>query len=60
MIQEHGRIDTAEMYRVFNMGIGFVVIIAADDTGKALKALPELVVIGETIAWDGSGARVLF
>ena len=59
MIQEIGQIDNTEMYRVFNMGIGYVVIIDAADAGKALKALPEAVVIGETIPWDGSHARVL-
>ncbi len=59
MIQEIGQIDNTEMYRVFNMGIGYVVIIDAADTGKALKTLPEAVVIGETIPWDGSHARVL-
>ena len=60
MIQERGHIDDTEMYRVFNMGIGFVIIMDSADVDKALLALPELVVVGETIPWDGSGARVLF
>jgi phosphoribosylformylglycinamidine cyclo-ligase len=30
LIQRCGNVDTAEMYRVFNMGIGFCVIVPAD------------------------------
>ena len=40
-IYEHiaagGKIDRTEMYQVFNMGIGMIVIVAAADCEKALK-----------------------
>jgi phosphoribosylformylglycinamidine cyclo-ligase len=31
LIKTHGDVDDAEMYRVFNMGVGFVVIVDAKD-----------------------------
>lgn len=38
-IQNQGKVETDEMYRVFNMGIGFVVIIAKRDLEKATNIL---------------------
>ena len=38
-IQNQGKVDTEEMYRVFNMGIGFVVILAKKDLKKATNIL---------------------
>ena len=38
-IQNQGKVDRDEMYRVFNMGIGFVVIIAKKDLKKATNIL---------------------
>ena len=38
-IQNQGKVDTDEMYRVFNMGIGFVVIIPKKDLKKATNVL---------------------
>ncbi|MDD5678689.1 MAG: phosphoribosylformylglycinamidine cyclo-ligase [Kiritimatiellae bacterium] len=38
-IQERGRVAREEMYRVFNMGIGMVIIVRAADQGKALAVL---------------------
>jgi phosphoribosylformylglycinamidine cyclo-ligase len=49
LIQKQGNVDREEMYHVFNMGIGMVVICAADSVGKITKALPEASVIGEII-----------
>jgi phosphoribosylformylglycinamidine cyclo-ligase len=42
-MQERGRVPQAEMYQVFNMGIGMAVIVAPDDAAKfsrTLKAKP--------------------
>ncbi len=36
-IGEQGRVDTEEMYRVFNMGIGFVIAVRSKDVEAALK-----------------------
>ncbi len=39
-LQARGAVDPAEMYRVFNMGIGLVLIVAADRVVEAQAALP--------------------
>jgi len=46
-LQEHGKVADAEMHRVFNCGIGMVVIVAAAD---AERAMAHLKAAGET-AW---------
>ena len=38
-IQNRGKVDRDEMYRVFNMGIGFVVIVAKRDLKRAVGIL---------------------
>ena len=38
-IQNQGRVDRDEMYRVFNMGIGYVLIIPKKDLARAEKIL---------------------
>jgi len=58
LIQREGQVDEEEMYRAYNMGIGLVLVIAADEVDRAIAALPELVVIGETTPYDGTGPRV--
>lgn len=39
LIQKHGKVNNEEMYRVFNMGIGYVVIVPADEQDRAMKIL---------------------
>ena len=39
-------IALAEAYRVFNMGIGMVLVVAAEDAAPILDLLPEAIVIG--------------
>ena len=41
LIQQKGNIDRYEMYRVFNMGIGMVVIADKGDAVKIRKSIPE-------------------
>jgi len=55
LIQEAGKVDDAEMFRVFNMGIGFAVVVAKDSADSALRALhsagaPDARVIGSVKA----------
>jgi len=38
-LQQRGNIDNAEMHRVFNCGIGMVVVVAADDADRAQRLL---------------------
>ncbi len=49
LIQQRGNVDRDEMYRVFNMGIGMVVICSPDDAELVTKALPEAKVVGEVV-----------
>jgi phosphoribosylformylglycinamidine cyclo-ligase len=39
VLQEAGRVETAEMFRAFNMGVGMVVVVRRDDADAALAAL---------------------
>jgi len=41
LIQEHGKLETLEMFHTFNMGIGFVIAVAKDDAERALEVLKE-------------------
>jgi phosphoribosylformylglycinamidine cyclo-ligase len=49
-LQHEGRVDHDEMYRVFNMGIGYILIVRAKDAPRAMKVLTaskaEPVIIG--------------
>jgi len=38
-LQNQGRVDRDEMYRVFNMGIGFVMMVRKADAARALEIL---------------------
>jgi len=46
-IQQQGHVADAELFRVFNCGIGLTAVVAAADAGRALKLLKDA---GET-AW---------
>ena len=58
LLKKKGGIETAEMYRVFNMGIGMAVICAPEDVKKLIKTLPGATVIGEVVKEQGA-ARVI-
>ncbi len=47
LVQQRGNVAQDEMYRVFNMGIGMVVICSPDNASHIIRALPEARVIGE-------------
>ena len=57
LIQDKGLVAEAEMFRVFNMGVGFVLIVApeaADDVTARLTAAGETVSrLGETASGEG-------
>jgi len=59
LIQQRGNIDLPEMYRVFNMGIGMVVICSPDNTGQLTKTLPEARIIGEVIEQKGEDRVII-
>lgn len=54
-IKELGNIDTEEMYRAFNMGIGMVFIVdqkSSDTISKALSKMTTVYEIGEVVEGD--------
>ncbi len=56
LIQKYGKLETLEMFHTFNMGIGFVIAVNADDAKRALTVLEEAgeapVVIGSVEKGD--------
>jgi len=49
IVQGKGGIEEAEMYRVFNMGIGMTIVCSAHQVAKIVSVLPQAKVIGEII-----------
>jgi len=58
LIRERGGISQPEMYRVFNMGIGMVVVSSPNNVSQVAQSLPEAKVIGEVVKQKGE-ARVV-
>ena len=58
LIQQRGNIDQSEMYRVFNMGIGMVVVCSPRDVDQLTQSLPQSKIIGEVVEQKGE-ARVV-
>jgi phosphoribosylaminoimidazole synthetase len=55
LIQAWGDVSVEEMHRVFNMGIGMVVIVAPDHVASVQAALPEpTYALGELVDGDGT------
>lgn len=52
-IQQTGGIETDEMYRVFNMGIGMIVAVAPADAEGLRAAVPGALAIGEVVTGEG-------
>ena len=59
LIRQKGNVDRDEMYRVFNMGIGMVVICSPEDVSVVTDTLPEIKVIGEVVKQKGDKRAVI-
>ncbi len=59
LIQQRGNIDRGEMFHVFNMGIGMVVICSKENTKQLMGQLPEAKVIGEVVKQVGETTVVI-
>lgn len=61
VLQEAGSVESAEMYRTFNMGVGMVVICAPSDAKAVLSAASAAGVAGWILGTlrSGSGAVIL-
>ena len=53
-----GNVAIEEMYRVFNMGLGMVIICDSKDVGSVLATVPESLVVGEVISESDQSRRV--
>jgi phosphoribosylformylglycinamidine cyclo-ligase len=58
VIMEKGNVPLDEMYHVFNMGIGMVLIVSPSNVSHIKEALSEAIVIGESVKQPGN-ARVI-
>jgi phosphoribosylformylglycinamidine cyclo-ligase len=56
-IQKEGEIEKREMFRVFNMGIGMVLMVRRSEAEEILKGLGEGMVIGEVV--EGRGVEIV-
>jgi phosphoribosylformylglycinamidine cyclo-ligase len=61
VLQDAGKVDPAEMYRTFNMGVGMVVICAPSDVKEVLSAAARAGIAGWIVGSlkPGSGAVIL-
>jgi phosphoribosylformylglycinamidine cyclo-ligase len=55
-LQEQGDVDPVEMYRTFNMGMGYAYIVPGASMKTVLSMVPGAAVVGEIVS--GSGVRV--
>jgi phosphoribosylformylglycinamidine cyclo-ligase len=58
LIQRTGNIDEEEMYRVFNMGIGMILICDPADSARLMKKLPDARIIGEIVKRKSNQERI--
>jgi phosphoribosylamine--glycine ligase/phosphoribosylaminoimidazole synthetase len=59
LIQQRGQVDPKEMYRVFNMGIGMVLVVSSERLAEAQRLLMEPSwIIGEVVSEAGKVALV--
>jgi len=53
IMQKKGNVPRHEMYRVFNMGIGMVIIADAKNVSSILKKVKDAVIRGEVVKGNG-------
>lgn len=53
MIENMGDVSSAEMYRVFNMGLGMLMVMSAQDASTVVDLLDDAFVVGEIVQGDG-------
>jgi len=49
LIQSTGNVSTAEMFDVFNMGLGMLIVLPPPEAVRALNLLPKAVQVGEIV-----------
>ncbi len=59
LIQQQGKVSEEEMYRVFNMGLGLVLVCAPAAVDAVKSLLPEAMIVGQVAPQTGQD-RVIF
>ena len=59
LIHQRGNMSQSEMYRVFNMGIGMVLIGSPDNVDQLTQTLPEAKIIGKITKAEGKERVVI-
>jgi phosphoribosylformylglycinamidine cyclo-ligase len=59
LIQSRGDISREEMSRVFNMGLGMVIIATSDNARRIKERLDEVVTVGEIVSQQGHERVIL-
>ncbi|HXW99462.1 MAG TPA: phosphoribosylformylglycinamidine cyclo-ligase [Methanomicrobiales archaeon] len=52
-LQEKGQIEPVEMYRTFNMGMGFAYVLSEEDAGEIRRLIPGSRVVGSIVKEAG-------
>lgn len=60
LIQSVGDISDDDMYHTFNMGLGMLVVVSAEQSARIVKSalLPDVAIVGEIVA-DHTGVKLL-
>jgi phosphoribosylformylglycinamidine cyclo-ligase len=53
LIQKTGRVSDDEMYRVFNMGLGMVLVCSEESASAVQQSLPEVKAVGRVVQREG-------
>ncbi|MBI3040222.1 MAG: phosphoribosylformylglycinamidine cyclo-ligase [Chloroflexi bacterium] len=59
LIQARGNVDQPEMYRVFNMGIGMVLVCSPEKAGQLNRTVSEACVSGEVVPQKGRARAII-
>ena len=57
MIQQKGNVSDAEMFRVFNMGLGLLIVVSAEDASSVTATLSDAFIVGEIA--QGNGVEIV-
>ena len=58
LIQKKGGVSWDEMYRVFNMGLGMVLVCSPANLDKIKGVIPEALVVGEVVETKKSDFKI--
>jgi phosphoribosylformylglycinamidine cyclo-ligase len=53
LIRQRGEVSPEEMYEVFNMGVGLVLMVSPDDADEVLASIPGSLRVGGVVEWTG-------